>query len=98
MDEHILSEAVGLLKQLIIIPSVSREEEAVADALQNFIEGVGIMTYRSGNNVWCLSPGFDPKRPTLLLNSHIDTVKPVSGWRKHPFTAKTEDGNHEAFG
>ena len=46
MDEHILSEAVGLLKQLISIPSVSREEEAVADALQNFIEGVCIMAYR----------------------------------------------------
>jgi len=91
MDEHILSEAVGLLKQLIIIPSVSREEEAVADALQNFIEGVGIMTYRSGNNVWCLSPGFDPKRPTLLLNSHIDTVKPVAGWKHHPHTPVVEE-------
>lgn len=98
MDEHILSEAVGLLKQLIIIPSVSREEEAVADALQNFIEGVGILTYRSGNNVWCLSPGFDPKRPTLLLNSHIDTVKPVAGWKHHPHTPVVEEGRIYGLG
>jgi len=98
MDEHILSEAVGLLKQLIIIPSVSREEEAVADALQNFIEGVGILTYRSGNNVWCLSPGFDPKRPTLLLNSHIDTMKPVAGWKHHPHTPVVEEGRIYGLG
>ena len=98
MEEHILSEAVGLLKQLIIIPSISREEEAVADALQNFIEGVGIMTYRSGNNVWCLSPDFDPKRPTLLLNSHIDTVKPVAGWKHHPHTPVVEEGRIYGLG
>ena len=98
MDEQLISEAIGLLKQLIIIPSVSREEEAVADALQNFIEGVGIMTYRSGNNVWCLSPGFDPKRPTLLLNSHIDTVKPVPGWKHHPHTPIVENGRLYGLG
>lgn len=98
MEEHILSEAVGLLKQLVTIPSISREEEAAADALQNFIEGAGIMTYRSGNNVWCLSPGFDPKRPTLLLNSHIDTVKPVAGWKHHPHTPIVEDGRLYGLG
>lgn len=98
MEEHILSEAIGLLKQLIIIPSVSREEEAVADALQSFIEETGIMTYRSGNNVWCLSPGFDPKRPTLLLNSHIDTVKPVAGWKRHPHAPLVEDGRLYGLG
>lgn len=85
MEEYITSEAIGLLQQLIRIPSVSREEGKAADTLQNFIEELGIMTYRSGNNVWCLSPGFDAKRPTLLLNSHIDTVKPVAGWKHNPY-------------
>lgn len=98
MDEQILSEAIGLLKQLISIPSISREEEAAADALQNFIESTGIMTYRSGNNVWCLSPGFDTKRPTLLLNSHIDTVKPVAGWKHHPHTPVVEEGRLYGLG
>ena len=98
MKEQSLSEAIGLLKLLIATPSVSREEEAAADALQNFIEGTGIMTYRSGNNVWCLSPGFDPKRPTLLLNSHIDTVKPVAGWKHHPHVPVIENGRLYGLG
>ena len=79
------SEAVGLLKSLISIPSVSRDEERAADCLQQYIELQGMETGRSGNNVWCLSPGFDLGKPTLLLNSHIDTVKPVQGWRHDPF-------------
>ena len=75
------SEALTLLHSLIGIPSISREEEAAADFLQNYIEESGIMTGRSGNNIWCISPMFDTNRPTILLNSHIDTVKPVNGWQ-----------------
>ena len=86
------SEALTLLHSLIGIPSISREEEAAADFLQNYIEETGIMTGRSGNNIWCISPMFDINKPTILLNSHIDTVKPVSGWRKQPFTPKNENG------
>lgn len=90
------SEAVTLLQSLISIPSVSREEDKVADFLQNYIEEIGIMTGRSGNNIWCISPMFDTSKPTILLNSHIDTVKPVNGWRRHPFTAKME--NNKLYG
>ena len=68
------SEAVTLLQALIGIPSISREEDAAADFLQTYIEESGIMTGRMGNNVWCISPMFDTSRPTILLNSHIDTV------------------------
>lgn len=92
------TEATTLLSSLIGIPSISREEEAVANFLQNYIEESGIMTGRSGNNIWCVSPNFDLNKPTILLNSHIDTVKPVNGWRKHPFTAKTEDGKIYGLG
>ena len=92
------SEALTLLHSLIGIPSVSREEESAADFLQNYIEESGIMTGRSGNNVWCVSPMFDVSKPTLLLNSHIDTVKPVNGWRKHPFTPKHENGKLYGLG
>ena len=95
---HYTSEAITLLSSLISIPSISREEDKVADFLQNYIEECGIMTGRSGNNIWCISPMFDMKKPTLLLNSHIDTVKPVSGWRKQPFTAKTENGKLYGLG
>jgi len=92
------SEAVGLLKSMIAIPSISREETEVADFLQNYIEAFGMNTGRKGNNVWCLSPMFDLKKPTILLNSHIDTVKPVNGWRKDPFCPQEENGKLYGLG
>lgn len=95
---HYTSEAVTLLSSLIGIPSISREEETAANFLQNYIEESGIMTGRSGNNIWCISPMFNLNKPTILLNSHIDTVKPVNGWRKHPFTAKIENGKIYGLG
>ena len=58
--------------------------------LQQYMELQGMDTGRKGNNVWCMGPAFDLKKPTLLLNSHIDTVKPVSGWRRDPFTPRLE--------
>ncbi|MCD8165612.1 MAG: M20 family metallo-hydrolase [Bacteroides sp.] len=84
--ESIVAEAVTLLKSLISIPSLSRQEEEVADFLQEYIEGAGIEIHRKGNNIWCIAPGFDSFKPTLLLNSHIDTVKPVEGWQRDPYT------------
>ena len=93
----ILSEATGVLKSLIAIPSLSRDEEKAADYLQNYIELQGMATGRKGNNIWCLSPMFDLNKPTLLLNSHIDTVKAVNGWRKDPFTP-TLESNGKLYG
>lgn len=101
MDYDISSlaaEAAGLLKSLIAIPSMSREETEAADFLQNYIEAWGMNTGRKGNNVWCLSPMFDLKKPTILLNSHIDTVKPVNGWRKDPFNPQEENGKLYGLG
>lgn len=92
-----ISEAIGVLKSLIAIPSLSRDEEKAANFLQNYIEMQGMATGRKGNNIWCLSPMFDLNKPTLLLNSHIDTVKPVSGWRKDPFTP-TLESNGKLYG
>ncbi len=91
------AEAVGLLQSLIAIPSVSRDEQRAADCLQQYIELQGMETGRRGNNVWCLSPMFDLRKPTLLLNSHIDTVKPVSGWRHDPFRPVLE-ANGKLYG
>lgn len=91
------SEATDMLKSLIAIPSLSRDEEKAADYLQSYIEQQGMATGRKGNNVWCLSPMFDLNKPTLLLNSHIDTVKPVNGWRKDPFTPILES-NGKLYG
>ncbi|NCC10161.1 MAG: M20/M25/M40 family metallo-hydrolase [Bacteroidia bacterium] len=95
---YLTTEAITLLKSLISIPSISREEKDAADFLQNFIEAEGMQTGRKGNNVWCLSPMFDLKKPTILLNSHIDTVKPVNGWRKRPFEPHEENGKIYGLG
>ena len=82
-------EAVELLKRLIATPSVSREERAAADILADFIENCGLPARRIGNNV-LVCEALDPEKPTLLLNAHIDTVKPVSTWTRDPFTPTVE--------
>ena len=86
------NDAIALLQQLIAIQSFSKEETAAADFLERYIELKGYVVSRKENNIWMLSPGFDPSRPTLLLNSHIDTVKPAAGWVRNPFTPSIENG------
>lgn len=79
-------EAVDILKGMISRPSFSRDEKSVADFLQQTWAGAGHTVHRKGNNLWLTAPGFDGHKPTLLLNSHIDTVKPAAGWTIDPFT------------
>lgn len=93
ITESNVNSAVELLKVLISTPSISREESDATDKLQHFIERgapVRFEMHRHLNNIWCIAPGFDASRPTLLLDAHIDTVKPVNGWSKHPFTPIVE--------
>ncbi len=84
-------EAIDLLKGMIQRPSFSRDEQQVADFLQQSWENAGHQVNRHGNNLWISAPGFDLNKPTLLLNSHIDTVKPASGWTKDPFTPEESE-------
>lgn len=84
-------DAVELLKQLIAIPSVSREEQQAADLLEQTMKQWGLNCQREANNIWVVDPHFDDNRPTLLLNAHIDTVKPVSSWTYNPFVPVVED-------
>ena len=76
--------------ELIKTPSVSREEAAAADVLTDFIGRWGMPFQRIGNNI-LIQEELDPKKPTLLLNAHIDTVKPVASWTRDPFTPVVED-------
>ncbi len=96
--EFLTQEAVELLSDLIRIPSISREENLAADLLEGFIQSNGIETMRDGNNIWCMAPSYDYSKPTLLLNSHIDTVKPVSTWKKAPFEPVIENGRLYGLG
>lgn len=95
MDE-IFYDVVDLLKALISTPSVSREEQAAADIIENFLKARGCTTQRCGNNVWTIAPGYSHERPTLLLNSHIDTVRPVDGWTRNPFSP--DDDGERIYG
>ena len=84
-------ELIGLLKGMVSIPSFSREEGPVADFIEGWLRTHGLETRRIGNNLWLdADPGSD--KPLLLLNGHIDTVKPVGGYTRDPFTPSEEDG------
>ena len=90
MDKkQVTSEAIELLKQLIATPSISREEEAASVVLVDFIEKSGLPCRRIGNNV-LIQEDLNPEKPTLLLNAHIDTVKPVATWTRDPFMPTIE--------
>lgn len=83
------NDAVELLEQLIKTPSVSRNEEDAANVLSDFIGKWGMPCQRIGNNI-LIQEELDPEKPTLLLNAHIDTVKPVATWTRDPFTPTIE--------
>ena len=82
--------AVGLLQKLIAIPSFSREETAAADFLQAYIENLGYKVNRKNNNLWIFAKEINPQKKTLMLNSHIDTVRPAGTWSREPFSADIE--------
>jgi acetylornithine deacetylase len=83
-------EAISLLSALIRIPSFSKEEKGTADAIQEFLERKGVSCKRKQNNVWAFSKHVDSSLPTILLNSHHDTVKPNPGYTRDPFLASEE--------
>ena len=90
--DQLHSEAVDLLKQLISTQSISREEDKTADLIQGYFEEQEVPTERKGNNVWVKNQDFDDSKPTVLLNSHHDTVKPNAGYTRDPFYPSEEDG------
>ena len=89
-QEEYVKDAVGLLSQLIATPSTSRNEKDAADIMEKALRGYGFTPYREVNNVWAINPHFDEHKPTLLLNAHIDTVKPVDSWKRNPFAPTIE--------
>ena len=84
--KNYVDDAVALLRRLIATPSVSRDETAAADIMQSTMEAYGFSPSRHGNNLLLRSSHWDDNRPTLLLNAHIDTVKPVASWTRDPFS------------
>lgn len=88
--EQYVNDAVELLKQLIATPRVSRDEGAAADVMSEYLGRNGLGFGREGNNLWVGCPDWDGNRPTVMLNAHIDTVKPVATWTRNPFEPTIE--------
>lgn len=91
-------EAVSLLSHLIATPSVSREERRAADIMEEELTRCGFTPHREANNVWAIGPCQREDRPTLLLNAHIDTVKPVASYTRNPYEPSLEDGTLYGLG
>jgi acetylornithine deacetylase/succinyl-diaminopimelate desuccinylase-like protein len=96
--QKLKQDAIELLTQLIQIPSFSKEEDRTAAAIADFLKAHNIQSNRTGNNVWALNKHFDATKPTLLLNSHHDTVKPNPGYTRDPFKAEVIDGKLYGLG
>ena len=91
------AEAIDLLRRLIGIPSFSKEEAHTASAIEGYLRSKGVHVQRLQNNVWARNKYFDAGKPTILLNSHHDTVKPNKGYTLDPFQPLEKDGS-QLFG
>ena len=91
-------EQLELLKRLIATPSTTGSEQEVSAILKADMERHGYKPECIGLNLLCYGHSYDPAKPTILLNSHMDTVKPVAGWTRDPFTPTVEDGRLYGLG
>src|SRR4051794_40094532 len=97
-EEENFEEAIDLLKKLIATPSFSKEEKDTAEVIESFLKSKGVMAHRYFNNVWAKNKYFDESKPTILLNSHHDTVKPNKAYTVDPFTPVEKDGRLYGLG
>ena len=96
--ESYIADSVELLKRMISTPSVSRQEEAVADVIMGQFAQWGLKVNRKGNNLWVRQESCGQCRPVVLLNSHIDTVKPAAGYTRDPYSPTVEGGRLYGLG
>ena len=90
--ESLQQEAIQLLKNLIATSSFSKEEESTASIIEAFLQSHSVKTNRVQNNIWATNLHYDQSKPTILLNSHHDTVKPNKGYTLDPFSPIEQDG------
>lgn len=98
MQSDLTGKSIDLLKRLISIPSFSKEEDGTASAIESYLQQQQVQTHRQLNNVWAFNRFYDGLKPTILLNSHHDTVKPNPGYTRDPFSADEENGKIYGLG
>jgi acetylornithine deacetylase len=96
--KKLTQNAISLLKNLIETQSFSTEEENTATLIEGWFVENKIPFKRTKNNIWATNKYFDENKPTLLLNSHHDTVKPNSAYTNDPFKAIVKDGKLYGLG
>lgn len=97
-DGTLYHEAIRLLKELIATPSFSKEEDQTAGVITRFLGTHGIEHYRIGNNIYAKNKNYNHELPTILLNSHHDTVKPNRGYTVDPFSPIEKEGKLYGLG
>ena len=97
-QNELANNAIELLKNLIETPSFSSEEDKTARLIENWFAEYKIPCVRTKNNVWATNLNYNKSKPTILLNSHHDTVKPNNGYTKDPYKAIEEDGKLYGLG
>lgn len=90
--KSLTGEAIGLLKELIAIPSFSRKEEKTAALVSNYLQSKNVKIFQKKNNIWAFNKHFDDVLPSILLCSHHDTVRPNPGYTLNPFMPLIKDG------
>jgi len=98
LNTTLFSESIDLLQKIIRTPSYSGQENIVADLVQDYLASYNIKTNREGNNVWCCNQFYDAEKPTILLNTHLDTVKPNDGYTIDPFCPEISHGRLYGLG
>ena len=96
--EDYYQSALALLKALIRTPSLSKEEAQTGDLLSDKLEAQGISFERKHHNLWMRNKYFHADKPTLLLNSHHDTVKPNESYTLNPFCPSVKEGKLSGLG
>ena len=85
LTDHLFHDTLMLLKELIATPSFSGEESFTATLIQCFLQNRGVQPHRKLHNIWAFNYYYDPAKPTILLNSHHDTVQPNGQYSRDPF-------------
>ncbi|MGL5015849.1 MAG: M20 family metallo-hydrolase [Bacteroidales bacterium] len=96
--DELFYEAIELLGSMINTPSISGEEDSVCSLIEGYLRGDNIEYERYLNNIWAYAQEYDPEKRTILLNSHIDTIKPVKGWEYDPFVPTEVNGSIYGLG